>query len=608
MEVHPTINKAMADNFQKHFLESVTSGAAFEGFTFLWDSVPTRGPAVIKTGLFRVTEGPRAFSLKEWLAHGGMSADEPEVPAALRHFYDPLGIDQGKRFLTDRATYWEGLINNEISNPFIDAVTWALDAPDNPWTWKNGATYLRQALETADDDTREGLLARAWRSLGEVLHLVADMGCPPHVRNDSHAAPLGWEGGWALGDPDPFEELVARVNVAELSRGKPDLSLKDTFAKARVPRQVFETLATFTNANFFTRETIVGQGVESYLPIIDDRPPYPSPRLERLEYDPLSFTFWAKLPQGRVMMAKDRVYGSMRGYPYIDQDVVTSQASVLLPNVVAAGTQVMRMFFPRLTVEITEAKANGKIKGRVIHTPNEIYREAIAYRGRVRLITNDMAESAVMAEDGVFETDATGMNPGDKLTAVIDFGGVSVRSPQVTLASPAAGATSFSRQWKVEANGWEYVLTLKGSASGAAPRVKYASDRPVVTLATPAGKDSYSVSGQLNVDLDKWEKVYVSPDGRVKDVSRVRRVWFEPYHKNITGDCSTLSVASEAPAFSLTFKPYKIGPPHVWQHCAAAWRVHADYESERYVNGALTLKNAFTGYVKTAEIWRVNQD
>jgi hypothetical protein len=88
----------------------------------------------------------------------------------------------------------------------------------------------------------------------------------------------------------------------------------------------------------------------------------------------------------------------------------------------------------------------------------------------------------------------------------------------------------------------------------------------------------------------------------------VRRVWFEPYHKNITGDCSTLSVASEAPAFSLTFKPYKIGPPHVWQHCAAAWRVHADYESERYVNGALTLKNAFTGYVKTAEIWRVNQD
>ena len=33
---------------------------------------------------------------------------------------------------------------------------------------------------------KDKLSAAAWRSLGETMHLIADMSVPSHVRNDSH--------------------------------------------------------------------------------------------------------------------------------------------------------------------------------------------------------------------------------------------------------------------------------------------------------------------------------------------------------------------------------------------------------------------------------------
>ena len=33
---------------------------------------------------------------------------------------------------------------------------------------------------------KDKLFAAAWRSLGETMHLIADMSVPSHVRNDSH--------------------------------------------------------------------------------------------------------------------------------------------------------------------------------------------------------------------------------------------------------------------------------------------------------------------------------------------------------------------------------------------------------------------------------------
>jgi hypothetical protein len=95
-------------------------------------------------------------------------------------------------------------------SPGIDAKTWGLDHPDNPFSFKQGLIYYKLAMEVAEDrplqpmlsqshfklnlnlapvdhaDQRRTYLALAYRSLGETMHMLADMTQPAHVRNDSH--------------------------------------------------------------------------------------------------------------------------------------------------------------------------------------------------------------------------------------------------------------------------------------------------------------------------------------------------------------------------------------------------------------------------------------
>jgi len=202
-DMHPSINEPIVDAFLERFITALGRPDTFKHYTFVFDGNTTyEGPAVTNPGYFAASTGESMVTKtpKKWISHGGYSADEPEVPAALRHFYDPMGIDAGRKYLTDRGTYWEFIINNYFINPQIDAKQWALHHSENAWTWDKGKEWVRKALAEADETKRDQHMARAWRCLGETLHLVADMGCPPHVRNDSHAAPVGWTYRIALGD------------------------------------------------------------------------------------------------------------------------------------------------------------------------------------------------------------------------------------------------------------------------------------------------------------------------------------------------------------------------------------------------------------------------
>ncbi|MCB9250267.1 MAG: hypothetical protein H6613_17805 [Ignavibacteriales bacterium] len=64
-------------------------------------------------------------------------------------------------------------------NPHIDAISWAMNGEDYKWSLNKGKLYLISALEEKELSIKNDNLVKAFRSLGEVLHNTADMGCPP---------------------------------------------------------------------------------------------------------------------------------------------------------------------------------------------------------------------------------------------------------------------------------------------------------------------------------------------------------------------------------------------------------------------------------------------
>lgn len=379
---HPGFNSTIVD-FGLDILDKL------DGLNFKLNLQPTatnklEGPGVTNLGLFESTYGESALDLspKDWIMHGGMSADEPEVPAAVRHFYDPLALS-GHKYLTNKGTYWEGL----YSNPGIDAIEWALgDTPKgeaNKWSFNKGKEYVKAALEEKDLAKRRNLMAKAWRCLGETLHNTADMGCPSHVRNDSHAAPAGLSWGWAFGSPDPYEELF-NISWIKTHYKKPvDEGFKDAIADATTARQINETLAKFTNRHFFTNETISGTGVKKYKSVNGEKD-YPSPKLDDLSYVADEFAYYKTMPSGRkVKMCKDQSYFSFRGHPYIDAECAESQAAELIPYIANAGVHLTYLFIPEMSLYIESIDNDGKVKGFVTHAINDEYEKEIKYNGQV---------------------------------------------------------------------------------------------------------------------------------------------------------------------------------------------------------------------------------
>lgn len=203
----------------------------------------------------------------QWIAYGGDWADEPHLYASVRHFYDPLS-QWGVPYLTDQY-YFHGWYDD----PKVDARTWALDHPDNPFSFVNALRYYKAALEvpeTGDPPARLPLpdhfklnldlapadraeerrmyLALAYRALGETMHLLGDMTQPAHVRNDAHAL------------DEPIEKAVKRETVRAYANHPVDAHVAPYIGSAggqlQPPDELFRQVARFTNRHFYSADTI----------------------------------------------------------------------------------------------------------------------------------------------------------------------------------------------------------------------------------------------------------------------------------------------------------------------------------------------------------------
>jgi len=424
-----TTHRDFNDAIVAKFKTAVPEWNEFKNYAFGFDLVKVEGPAVTAGGKIIVTTETKSFNLTEWIKEGGYSADEPEAPAAYRHFYDPVSND-GKSFLTDIN------VAGAQFNPDVDAVFWHFMGNDvngnNEWSWHVAKDYMGKAITNSDEKFRNLYLAKAFRALGEVLHNTADMGCPPHVRNDAH-------GGFGLGGSDPIEGSFQSSWISGFSGNKCDAGLTTLFKASANAMNINKELAKFTNRYFFSDETISGVGVEEYSSR-NGKKNYSSPKIDKLQYQTETFNYLQTFTSGRtVQMCNDQsvllgfLTQDFRSYPRVTLKNCESQASELVPAIIEAGSYVMRHFFPVLSVSMEVKPADKKIEGTISHKATNEYPNTIRYNGKVSfLVDGKISGTTVLASNGTFTVTETDKKfPGaKKIVAYIELAGIMIKSDE----------------------------------------------------------------------------------------------------------------------------------------------------------------------------------
>lgn len=218
--------------------------------------------------------------ITEWIKEGAKLEDET-ICRSRSHFHDPLKS-------------WDSAgLNNVAVNTYCfskgedfsvdSSIIWAQKQPGllftkNYWSWPKAREYHYKALTASDKATRELFFAQTFRSLGQVMHLIADSSVPAHVRNDIHVFPLtlpiiGIEVGkqtyesWSkknarnlnyagmIIDQSIFSQAVSNsLAPVEISALWDQDKYKGTNLDITTGSSV--GLAEYTNANFFSEDTI----------------------------------------------------------------------------------------------------------------------------------------------------------------------------------------------------------------------------------------------------------------------------------------------------------------------------------------------------------------
>lgn len=446
------------------FLNNRRSDSIFNKYDFT-NGRDLSGITVIQPGDWKedILEDEREGKWYQWVVEGGYTADEPERYMSLRHFYDPLGVNQGANYLTDHVDeFLTSIVMG--TNPKIDAKWWG--ALYSPYSIDKGKEFMITAFSSMNLPEKDKLFAAAWRSLGETMHLIADMSVPSHVRNDSHP---GVEWTQFITDKyraDSYEEFVDQ-QVVEKCLGSPDPVLVE--AVNQIPKNengflnvlsLYDCVARYTNRNYFSLDTIagiekaLGQGITNS----NGMPEYPSPRLEDLETDEDGY-YYCKDYLGKLYLArmlyqeKLSLFGklSLIPKPEIDHQCVLSQAKRLIPAAIYANEQLIEWFIPKVEVIIDSFILNEKgtdgregiIKGRVVHIPSGMYDQPLLFTmpidGMISIVMNgeifETQPGSISIQNGIIEGKVQSLPTGPikNVNLLVDIGGILVSSADLKI-------------------------------------------------------------------------------------------------------------------------------------------------------------------------------
>jgi hypothetical protein len=205
--------------------------------------------------------GIEQLTARNWIIEG--SEREDDSIRSRNHFYDPVN-NRGLRSICAAGVP-------------ASAVDWAFDQATEPddfkFAWRDARQYYLRALTGPAPQDREADLARTFRTLGDVLHLVQDMGSPEHTRNDIHAGQRLQFMGWYVCGADSLFEVYIRNRPSAFNLAGYPPPMVSQF------RDFWTTgsgrgFAEFTNRNFVSKATNFTQSQDG-----NPGKGYPSPTL-----------------------------------------------------------------------------------------------------------------------------------------------------------------------------------------------------------------------------------------------------------------------------------------------------------------------------------------
>ena len=210
--------------------------------------------------------------LFEYFRDGGTQEDIP-LGRTIRHFHDPL-----KKW--NSAGFKGGGLSSLL---WAQAQSNFQGAYGGDRSWKKARTMFYEGLTVSDRGTREKRLVYVFQSLGQIMHLIADVSVPAHVRNDIHVFPYELLGHQVGSRWQTYENWAKRritsntTGVLNFVGVMPATDIFDRAIKATAAPVAISALwdtdtytgadirtatgfniglAEYTNANFFSEDTI----------------------------------------------------------------------------------------------------------------------------------------------------------------------------------------------------------------------------------------------------------------------------------------------------------------------------------------------------------------
>ncbi|NMB79223.1 MAG: hypothetical protein GYA23_09050 [Methanomicrobiales archaeon] len=446
---HPTINEYAIKEFEETSLkyDEDLKGATLDGAMangIAWDFPEDRRVTLPSEGL---VAQKRQKSMREWITDAGFSADEPEGTMGLLHFYDPT--NPSEPYLSNDLVnvYTQVLLGSPYRNPETDAITWAIEGKDSlegeelifiqDYSWNDGKRYLKEALASTDRQNEN--YGKAWRSLGETMHLIADMTVPAHVRNDAH--PYN----------DPYEAATGAQAIRYAQAFSPAALNYD----AGSLRNMMHAIALYTNNNFVTSDTVpLPPGISS--PKYHN---YPKPDLNAMTPRDDGYIYQQingkDLRVARTRSALDQWwYGGGTLYQ-VDKRVINDQQIVLIPTAIRGATEAIDRFLPRIKPEIVSVQQNEDgsfiVSGRAVWKKTTEWPDEMPIRNGVTMVWENSGkrETLSVPKSGSFNTftyETRSLRDGDSVYLEYDLGGYVVKSaPYMVEAEPTTVPTTLPK-------------------------------------------------------------------------------------------------------------------------------------------------------------------
>ncbi|MEN9614109.1 MAG: hypothetical protein RLZZ347_416, partial [Candidatus Parcubacteria bacterium] len=267
---------------------------------------------------------------KVLVKRGSVEEDSPDI-RVLNHFYDPIR-NVGFKSVNNTSKAWAmnaGLQSN--NDQFAGTGGLLLDTFTSP----SDFSWERAIFDYTYVDKERGLVA-----LGHILHLIEDATVPDHVRDDAHPPAFSFGSPYEAYANQYTESNIETANqlIREYARPVELASIGD----------YFDTVATFTNTNFFSKDTIFDEKYTS--------PDYISTRSERLK-DGTPNTFGISNKGFRLLLINysfDQNTGLIsKNYSIQDRDnlILSDYWNILSRTAVKNGAGIIKLFFDEVEKE-----------------------------------------------------------------------------------------------------------------------------------------------------------------------------------------------------------------------------------------------------------------